>query len=136
MGNLVMNRLDYARIKKSIIDLKQSRAISPEELEKLNGELNAAKIVDPEKVPVDVVTMNSVVRISFSNSGKVLQFKIVYPDEANLKENKISIFSPVATALLGYRVGDEVEWIVPGGATKILIEEIIYQPEAAGHFNL
>ncbi len=131
-----MNRLDYARIKKSIIDLKQSRAISPEELEKLNGELNAAKIVDPEKVPVDVVTMNSVVRISFSNSGKVLQFKIVYPDEANLKENKISIFSPVATALLGYRVGDEVEWIVPGGATKILIEEIIYQPEAAGHFNL
>lgn len=136
MGNLVMNRLDYARIKKSIIDLKQSRAISPEELEKLNGELNAAQIVDPEKVPVDVVTMNSVVRISFSNSGKVLQFKIVYPDEANLKENKISIFSPVATALLGYRAGDEVEWIVPGGATKILIEEIIYQPEAAGHFNL
>ncbi|MBO9698654.1 MAG: nucleoside diphosphate kinase regulator [Sporocytophaga sp.] len=136
MGNLVMNRLDYARIKKSIIDLKQSRAISPEELEKLNGELNAAQIVDPEKVPVDVVTMNSIVRISFSNSGKVLQFKIVYPDEADLKENKISIFSPVATALLGYRVGDEVEWIVPGGATKILIEEIIYQPEAAGHFNL
>lgn len=131
-----MNRLDYARIKKSIIDLKQSRAISPEELEKLNGELNAAQIVDPEKVPVDVVTMNSVVRISFLNSGKVLQFKIVYPDEANLKENKISIFSPVATALLGYRVGDQVEWIVPGGATNILIEEIIYQPEAAGHFNL
>ncbi len=136
MGNLVMNRLDYARIKKSIIDLKQSRAISPEELEKLNGELNAAQIVDPDKVPIDVVTMNSVVRIQFRNSGKVLQFKIVYPDEANLKENKISIFSPVATALLGYRAGDEVEWIVPGGATKILIEDIIYQPEAAGHFNL
>ncbi|MCR6642033.1 MAG: nucleoside diphosphate kinase regulator [Sporocytophaga sp.] len=136
MGNLVMNRLDYARIKKSIIDLKQSRAISPEELEKLNGELNAAKIVDPDKVPIDVVTMNSIVRIQFRNSGKVLQFKIVYPDEANLKENKISIFSPVATALLGYRAGDEVEWIVPGGVTKILIEEIVYQPEAAGHFNL
>lgn len=136
MGNLVMNRLDYARIKKSIIDLKQSRAISPEELDKLNGELNAAKIVDPDKVPIDVVTMNSIVRIQFRNSGKVLQFKIVYPDEANLKENKISIFSPVATALLGYRAGDEVEWIVPGGVTKILIEEIVYQPEAAGHFNL
>ena len=131
-----MNRLDYARIKKSIIDLKQSRAISPEELEKLNGELNAAKIVDPDKVPIDVVTMNSIVRIQFRNSGKVLQFKLVYPDEANLKENKISIFSPVATALLGYRAGDEVEWIVPGGVTKILIEEIVYQPEAAGHFNL
>lgn len=136
MGNLVMNRLDYARIKKSIVDLKQSKAITPEELEKLNGELNAAKIVDPDKVPVDVVTMNSIVRILFRNSGKVLQFKIVYPDEANLKENKISIFSPVATALLGYRAGDEVDWIVPAGATKIYIEDIIYQPEAAGHFNL
>jgi regulator of nucleoside diphosphate kinase len=136
MGYLVMSRIDYARIKKSIIDLKHSRAISPKELEKLNGELNAAHIVEPGEVPDDVVTMNSVVKIVFRNSGKVLQFKIVYPEEANLKENKISIFSPVATAILGYRTGDEVDWTVPGGATKIYIEDILYQPESEGHYNL
>jgi len=70
------------------------------------------------------------------NTNKQVQFRIVYPDEANVRENKISIFSPVATALIGYKVNDEIEWIVPSGMTKIRIEEIIYQPEAAGDFNL
>jgi regulator of nucleoside diphosphate kinase len=60
----------------------------------------------------------------------------VYPGQANLKENRISIFSPIATALIGYSVGSEIEWMVPTGATKIRIDEIIYQPEAAGEFNL
>jgi len=53
-----------------------------------------------------------------------------------MKENKISIFSPVATALIGYKISDEIEWIVPSGLTKLRIDEIIYQPEAAGDFDL
>ena len=64
------------------------------------------------------------------------QFQIVYPDQANIKENKISIFSPVATALIGYKVSDEIEWIVPSGMTKIRIDEIIYQSEASGDYTL
>lgn len=43
---------------------------------------------------------------------------------------------PVATALIGYKVSDEIEWIVPSALTKIRIEDIIYQLEAAGHFHL
>jgi regulator of nucleoside diphosphate kinase len=70
------------------------------------------------------------------NNNKQIQFQIVYPENANIKENKISIFSPIATALIGYKTGDEIEWIVPAGLTKIRIDEIIYQPEAAGDFNL
>jgi regulator of nucleoside diphosphate kinase len=80
--------------------------------------------------------MNSIVRISFLNTKKSVQFQIVYPDAANIKENKISIFSPVATALIGYRVTDEIEWLVPSGLTKIRIDEIVYQPEAEGDFDL
>ena len=67
------------------------------------------------------------------------KFKANYSGENSLsaaKENKISIFSPIATALIGYKVQDEVEWLVPAGLTKIRIDEIIYQPEAAGDFNL
>jgi len=67
---------------------------------------------------------------------KTLQLQIVYPDQANIKENKIPIFSPVATALIGYKKSDEIEWIVPSGLTKIRIDEIIYQPEAAGDYHL
>jgi regulator of nucleoside diphosphate kinase len=76
------------------------------------------------------------VRIKFLNSGKEIKFQIVYPEEADIKNNKISILSPVATALIGYRINDTIEWIIPSGMTKILIEEIIYQPEAAGHYHL
>ncbi|MBX7202432.1 MAG: nucleoside diphosphate kinase regulator [Bacteroidia bacterium] len=136
MSKLIISRLDSARIKKCINDAKSNKTISLAEAEKLMVELNNAKIVEPKDVPSDVVTMNSIVKLSFANNNKQIQFQIVYPDQAQLKENKISIFSPIATALIGYKKNDEVEWIVPGGLTKIKIEEIIYQPEAAGDFNL
>ncbi len=84
----------------------------------------------------DVVTMNSIVKIHFQNNKSTMEFKLVYPSEANIKEKKISIFSAVAAALIGYRVGDEIDWLVPSGMTKIVIDEIVYQPEAAGDFDL
>ncbi len=135
MSNIIINRLDYARIKKSISDAKQFNSISNDESEKLMAELNSARIVEPEAIPSNVVTMNSIVRLSFLSNNKQVQFQIVYPDLANIKENKISIFSPIATALIGYKVADEIEWIVPAGLTKIRIDEIIYQPEAAGDYS-
>lgn len=136
MNKLIINRLDYARIKKSINDARQSGSISNREAEKLMAELDAAEIVDPEAIPNNIVTMNSIVKVSFLHNGKQVQFQIVYPDQANLKEKKVSIFSPVATALIGYKVGDEVDWVVPTGLTRIRIDEIIYQPEAAGDYEL
>ncbi|HRV51626.1 MAG TPA: nucleoside diphosphate kinase regulator [Bacteroidia bacterium] len=136
MSKIIINRLDYSRIKKSINDAKQFRSISNDEAEKLLKELDSAKIVEPEAIPSNVVTMNSIVKLSFQNNNKQIQFQIVYPEQANVKENKISIFSPIATALIGYKVNDEIEWIVPAGLTKIRIDEIIYQPEAAGDYDL
>jgi len=48
------------------------------------------------------------------------------------KEAKISILAPIATALLGYREGDEIEWPTPGGRRRFKIVKVLYQPEAAG----
>lgn len=133
---IILSKLDYSRIHKCIQDARQANTIGINEAENLLNELKSAKVVEPEEIPANVVTMNSVVRISFPETRKTLKFRIVYPDQANIKENRISIFSPVATALIGYRVSDEIEWIVPSGLTKLRIDEIIYQPEAAGDFNL
>lgn len=135
MSRLILNRVDYTRIYKSIDIARRQNKIGINEAENLINELHSAEVVEPQDVPGDVVTMNSVVRISFLNTSKSVQFRIVYPDLANIKENKISIFSPVATALIGYKVTDEIEWLVPSGPTKIRIDEIIYQPEAAGDFD-
>jgi len=136
MSKIIINRLDYARIKKCISDAKQFKSITSIEAENLLKELDSAKIVEPESIPSNVVTMNSIAKITFLSNNQQVQFQIVYPDQANLKENKISIFSPIATSLIGYKVNDEIEWIVPGGLTKIRIDEIIYQPEATGDYEL
>jgi regulator of nucleoside diphosphate kinase len=136
MNRIIMNRIDYSRILTCINNARNQKSINAKEAESLMNELNSAQIVDPQDVPVDIVTMNSIVKVSFLDTKKVIQFQIVYPDQANIKENKISIFSPVATALIGYKVGDEIEWIVPSGMTKIRIDEILYQPEASGDYNL
>lgn len=136
MKKVTLTKNDYTRIYKAITDAKNSKTINSNEAEKLLSELSKAEIVLSEKIDKDVVTMNSEVKLFFENTQKEQSFKIVYPQDANLKENKISIFSPIATALIGYKIGDEIEWIVPGGMTKIKIVDLIYQPEAAGDFDL
>ena len=136
MKTLIVNQLDYSRIRKCISDAKHFKSINKVEAEKLLAELDSAKILKPQAIPSNVVTMNSIVKLSFLNKDKQVEFQIVYPDQANFEENKISIFSPIATALIGYKVGDEVEWIVPAGLTQFKIDEIVYQPEAAGHYTL
>lgn len=136
MKQIIITKQDSNRIHKSILDARHNNSIKKEDADRLLHELHSAKIVDSTDIPADVVTMNSVVKIHFENNKTVTQFKIVYPDEANITEKKISIFSPVAAALIGYSVNDEIDWIVPAGMTKIIIDEIIYQPEAAGDFDL
>jgi regulator of nucleoside diphosphate kinase len=136
MNNIIVNRLDFVRIQKQISEARQNKTIDASEAEKLLQELNSATVLDPHEIPGDVITMNSVVRISFVDSGIQQEFKIVYPHESNFREKKVSIFSPIATALIGFRVGDIIEWMVPAGLTKIRINEIVYQPEASGDFTL
>ncbi|HOW39706.1 MAG TPA: nucleoside diphosphate kinase regulator [Bacteroidales bacterium] len=136
MKELILSNLDVTRIRKAIDNAVRQKKIRSEEVSNLLTELSKAKVVAPEEIPGDVVTMNSIVSVSFLNTKKTIQIQLVYPDMANFRENKISIFSPVATALIGYKAGDEIEWIVPSGLTSIKIEKIIYQPEAAGDFDL
>ena len=136
MEQIIISKQDSTRIHNAIRDAKLNNSIKKEDAEKLLAELHSAKIVPSEEIPQDVVTMNSIVKIHFENNTKFIQFQLVYPHLANIKENKISIFSSVASALIGYRVGDEIDWVIPAGMTKIIIDEIIYQPEAAGDFDL
>lgn len=70
------------------------------------------------------------------NSSKTMQIQLVYPEQADVSKQKISIFAPVATALLGFRVGDIVEWKMPTGMAQMKITNIVYQPESAGDFDV
>lgn len=107
-----------------------------EYLEMLEEELGKCKIVEPQAVPPDVVTLNSRVRLRDLDADREMMVTLVLPMSANLAEGKLSVVSPIGTAILGYSVGDVIEWEVRSGKKKIRIDEILYQPEAAGHYHL
>lgn len=101
----------------------------------LQQELRAAKIVEPNKVAPDVVTMNSTVRILDVESGESSEITLVFPEHADPVEGRISVVAPMGAAVLGYKVGDTVRFRTPKGERKLQIEEILYQPEAAGEVS-
>jgi regulator of nucleoside diphosphate kinase len=61
----------------------------------------------------------------------VSTYTLVYPAEANVEENRISVLAPVGTAIIGYRAGDVIKWPVPGGHVRLHVEEV-FQPEHVG----
>jgi regulator of nucleoside diphosphate kinase len=105
-------------------------------LQRLQEELDRAHVVETTAIPQDVVTMNSRVRLLDVYTGEERLCALVFPSDANIELNKISVLAPIGTAMLGYRVGDMIEWEVPGGLKQLRIAEILYQPEAAGHYHL
>ena len=106
------------------------------DLESLAGELDRAEIVSSEDIPTDVVTMNSKVILRDLATSETMTYVLVFPRDANIDAGAISVLAPVGTAILGYAKGDIIEWPVPSGIRRICVEEIVYQPEAAGDYHL
>lgn len=92
---------------------------------RLLNELNNAHIIKDGHLPADIVCINSNVEFRDTLSGQLYNFKIVSPSEANIKEGKISFFSPLAIALLGYRQGAKVDWEMPAGIKTFEILSVI-----------
>jgi regulator of nucleoside diphosphate kinase len=105
-------------------------------IEELAAELDRATVVESDKVPQDIVTMNSKVCLKDMDTDKDEIYQVVYPEDADIEQNKISILAPIGTAILGYRAGDVIEWKVPAGLRRFKIKKILYQPEAAKDYHL
>ncbi len=104
-------------------------------LERLEEELDRAKVVDPRDIPDDVVTMNSSILVKDLDTNEEKTFVLVFPGKVNMTENSISILAPVGTALIGYKEGDVIDWEVPAGTKRIQIIKVIYQPERNGNYD-
>ena len=107
-----------------------------QDLVALVDELNRAIVVPPSEVPADVITMNSRVRLVDLDSDRTFEYTVVYPNDANPSEGKVSVVAPIGAAMLGYRQGDEFEWDMPNGRRRFRVDAVLYQPEAAGDTNL
>ena len=131
-----ITQFDMDRLTELIDGLRLSPKANQANLDLLEKELYRAVLVDPPNIPRDVITMNSKVIITDTESGEKTTYTLVFPSAANISENKLSIMAPLGMALLGYRTGDIIEWPVPSGVRKLKVDKIIYQPEAAGDYHL
>jgi len=122
--------------KKRMLKLISRSSPGNNSLKELSKELDRAQVVNPEEMPGNVITMNSRVRLKDIDSGEEMEYTLVFPEDADFKQKRISILAPVGTALIGYSVGDIIEWQVPKGIRKLQVEELLYQPEAAGDYEL
>lgn len=103
---------------------------------RLEDGLEFAEVVAPSDIPPDVVTMRSTVRLKDLDTKEQSIYSIVFPTEANLDEGKLSVLTPLATALLGQSRGSTVEFQAPSRRRRLEILEILYQPESFGDFDL
>lgn len=129
---IYITQQDMNRLRSLIESMKSSR----EDLKALSAELEQAKVVAPSEVPPDVITMNSKAQVRDLDDNELMTYTLVFPGKANVDEGLISVLAPIGTAMLGHRVEDEFEWHVPAGAIRLRVEKVLYQPEAAGHYNL
>ncbi len=129
---IYITEADMRRLRPLIEGMKNSR----DDLRGLQSELENARVVAPADVPPDVITMNSKARLRDLDTGEEMIFTLVFPGNADIEHDKISVVAPIGTAMLGHRVGDEFSWEVPAGSVRLRVEEVLYQPEAAGHYHL
>jgi regulator of nucleoside diphosphate kinase len=128
---ILITEKDLLRIR-NILSFQNS-----EEFENLEIELDRAKIITDANVPPDLVTMNSTVKFLNVQDNKEMSITIVYPNEANFADGKISVLASLGSALIGLREGQEINWMFPDGKTRTLrILKVVYQPEANGHWHL
>jgi regulator of nucleoside diphosphate kinase len=100
-------------------------------LERLRDELNRAVVTEPAAVPPDLVTLGSFVKIEDLYTGEVEEYTLTFPDQADIGSCRLSVLSPVGTALLGCREGAIVDWPTPGGIRRLKIHRVS-QPALAG----
>lgn len=132
---ICITEADRKRLKELIGVVREFGSQTRKDLEKLAQELARAEVVDSKDVHPDVVTMNSRVILRDVDTGEEMNYALVFPKDANIETGAISILAPIGTAILGYSKGDIIEWSVPAGIRRIRIEQIVYQPEASGHFH-
>jgi regulator of nucleoside diphosphate kinase len=126
---IIISATDHQKLSGTIADAGRLSERGRAELAALEGELQRAIVVPSEKVPPDVITMNSRAELLDVDTNERMEFTLVYPAQAKIEEGRISVLAPLGTAMLGYRVGDEFEWLVPYGRRRFRVMAIEFQPE-------
>lgn len=125
---IIIGREDVERLRAVV----EAHAFGRDEAaaERLEAELDRAVVVPQDEVPPDVVKMNARIVFEDPEAGRRREITLCYPRDADPASGRISVLAPVAMALLGLRLGDSIDWPLPGGRKATFrITSILEQPE-------
>jgi len=97
---------------------------NPKEGQQLSEELDRAIVIKEEELNKKIIRIGSEVEFEVVKTKHKMKVQLVLPEESNLKQQKISIFAPLGTALIGFSENDEVEWDMPGGKMTLKILKV------------
>ncbi|AYD65938.1 transcription elongation factor [Achromobacter sp. LC458] len=128
----LITALDHARLLGMITRPATAATLSRDAVDAAQELLDSAPIIAIEEVTPDIITMRSRVRL-LNDKGDEMVVTLCYPADANLAQGQVSVMSPLGLSLIGSRTGQLVTWTAPNQTEhSASIEEILYQPEAAG----
>jgi regulator of nucleoside diphosphate kinase len=116
MSQILITTQDFERLERLIATYAARRDLHA--LTALEEELGRAEVMDPTRIPPDVVTMNSTVRFTDEQTGEEQEVTLTYPAEADFTRRRVSVLAPLGSPLLGLRVGQAIDWPVPSGQVK------------------
>lgn len=119
----VISTTDYNTLKSIIANYPPQ--LKSREVGQLIAELGRADIVADDELGPDVVRLNSCFEAEDLAINKTWKLTLTLPAQANIKEQKISVFSPLGIALIGFKKGMTIEWTMPGGLKRIKILDVI-----------
>lgn len=103
---------------------KDKQGLCEARIAEIEDKLARADVIDPSTLGGDKVKFGAIVELEDMDNGKVVTYRLVGPDESDLKHGKISVTSPVARALVGKEVGDEVQVVTPGGVRNYEVSDV------------
>lgn len=128
-GNLVIEKKEYVVLKRFMnLSGYYKDDTLRKSVKKLVGELETAIICDASEMYEDVIRFNTTVTI-VSENGWHKKFKLVMPTDSDIKNDKISILTPMGAAVIGYSEGDAIVWEFPSGVQKLTIEKVEQENE-------
>lgn len=125
LQRILITSIDKTRLQRVIDRARQEGSESRSYLDDLQRELDRADVIDPTLMPSGFVAMNSTVRLRDLDSDEIETYTLVFPQDADIQRNRISVLAPVGTAIIGSQVGDVVIWSVPRGRVQLRIEDVI-----------
>lgn len=123
-GSIVLEKKEYVILKRLInLSGNYKEDTRKKSVLRLQEELETAIILDQDKLPIDIIRFNSIITIE-SSDGWSNTFQLVSPTESNFSDKKISVLTPMGTAVMGYAEGDTIEWEFPGGVKSLKVIEV------------